>query len=96
MPANYGCVRPRSTWLAGLALAGCLTSPSASAAQTAPGEIAGHKLPVPGRTVEGTTAKLSEVEAELVAALPPQGQAERLLQYAISHHVGATNAIRAR
>ena len=58
--------------------------------------MAGHKLPVPGRTVDGTTAKLSEVEAELVAALPPQGQAERLLQYAISHHVGATNAIRAR
>jgi hypothetical protein len=51
---------------------------------------------VPGRTVEGTTAKLSEVEAELVAALPPQGQAERLLQYAISHHVGATSAVRAR
>jgi hypothetical protein len=51
---------------------------------------------VPGRTVEGTTARLSEVEAELVAALPPQGQAERLLQYAISHHLGATNAVRAR
>ena len=96
MPANCVRARPRSTWVAGLALVGCLAGPSASAAQTAPGEMAGHKLPVPGRTVEGTTAKLSEVEAELVAALPPQGQAERLLQYAISHHVGATNAIRAR
>jgi hypothetical protein len=35
MPAAYGCVRPRSTWLAALALAGCLTGPSASAGQTA-------------------------------------------------------------
>ena len=46
--------------------------------------------------MEGTTAKLSEVEAELVAAMPPQQQAERLLQYAISHHVGATDEIKAR
>jgi hypothetical protein len=66
------------------------------AAQTVPGEIAGHKLRVPGERVEGTTAKLSEVEAEMVARLPPQGQAERLLQYAISHHVGATDEIKAR
>jgi hypothetical protein len=66
------------------------------AAQSAPGEIGGHRIPVPGQTVEGTTAKLSEVEAELVAAMAPQGQAERLLQYAISHHAGATDDIRAR
>lgn len=66
------------------------------AAQTVPGEVAGYKLPVPGEKVDGTTAKLSEVEAEIVARLPPQGQAERLLQYAISHHVGATDEIKAR
>jgi len=65
-------------------------------AQSAPGEITGHKLPVPGEKVEGTTAKLSEVEADLVAHMPPQGQAERLLQYAISRHVGATDEIKAR
>ena len=66
------------------------------AAQSLPAEIVGHKIKVPGDTVEGTTAKLSEVEAEMVAALPPQQQAERLLQYAISHHVGATDEIKAR
>jgi HEAT repeat protein len=66
------------------------------AAQTQPGEIAGHKIRVPGETVNGTTGKLSEVEAEIVAGLPPQAQAERLLQYAISHHVGATDEIKAR
>jgi hypothetical protein len=65
-------------------------------AQTAPREIEGHKIPVPGEKVEGTTAKLSEVEAEMVARMPPQGQAERLLQYAISHHAGATDDIKAR
>ena len=32
----------------------------------------------------------------MVAAMPPQQQAERLLQYAISHHVGATDEIKAR
>jgi hypothetical protein len=66
------------------------------AAQELPGEIAGHKVPVPGEKVEGTTAKLSEVEAEMVAGMAPQAQAERLLQYAISHHVGATDEINAR
>jgi len=64
--------------------------------QSAPGEIVGHKIKVPGERVEGTTARLSEVEAEMVAALPPQQQAERLLQYAISHHIGATDEIKAR
>ena len=32
----------------------------------------------------------------MVAAMAPQQQAERLLQYAISHHVGATDEIKAR
>jgi hypothetical protein len=66
------------------------------AAQSLPNEIVGHEIRVPGDKVEGTTAKLSEVERDLVEALPPQRQAERLLQYAISHHVGATDEIRAR
>jgi hypothetical protein len=70
--------------------------PAWLAAQQLPGEIAGHKVPVPGDKVEGTTAKLSEVEAEMVARMAPQAQAERLLQYAISHHVGATDEIKAR
>jgi len=65
-------------------------------AQTAPGELAGHKLRVPGASVEGTTARLSEVEREIVNSLPTQAQAERLLQYAISHQVGATDEIKAR
>ncbi|MGH9141065.1 MAG: hypothetical protein ACRD2I_07980 [Vicinamibacterales bacterium] len=52
---------------AGLA-AGCVLRPARLFAQTAPEEIGGHRIPVPGETVEGTTAKLSEVEAELVAA----------------------------
>lgn len=66
------------------------------AAQSPPTEIVGHKLPVPGDRVEGTTGRLSEVESALVAALPPQQQAERLLQYAISQHLGATDEIKAR
>jgi HEAT repeat protein len=71
-------------------------TPLTSGAQSAPGEIVGHKIPVPGDRVEGTTARLSEVEAEMVERLPPQQQAERLLQYAISHHVGATDEITRR
>ena len=70
--------------------------PLRALAQTAPGEIGGHRIPLPGEKVEGTTAKLSEVEAEMVARMAPQGQAERLLQYAISHHVGATDDLKAR
>ena len=73
-----------------------LSTATTVVAQSVPQEIVGHKLPVPGEHVAGTTAKLSEVEAEMVAAMPPQQQAERLLQYAISHHVGATDEIKAR
>jgi hypothetical protein len=79
--------------LLSLLCAGVLLTP---VAQSVPGEIVGHKIPIPGNKVEGTTAKLSEVEAEMVARLPPQQQAERLLQYAISHHIGATDAIKVR
>jgi hypothetical protein len=86
----------RRAVLAALFASSALIVPPRVGAQTAPGEIAGHKVPVPGTRVEGTTAKLSEVEAEMVAAMAPQGQAERLLQYAISHHIGATDTIKAR
>jgi HEAT repeat protein len=66
------------------------------AAQSLPNEIVGQKIRLPGDKVGGTTEKLSEVEREMVEALPPQQQAERLLQYAISHQVGATDEIKAR
>ena len=69
--------------------------PTHVAAQSLPNEIIGHRIRVPGDNVDGTTARLSEVERELVDALPPQQQAERLLQYALSHHVGATDEIKA-
>ena len=92
MPENPRRLRNR---LLAFALVSFLPSPYL-AAQSAPGEIVGHKIKVPGDKVEGTTARLSEVEAEMVAAMAPQQQAERLLQYAISHHVGATDEIKAR
>jgi hypothetical protein len=66
------------------------------AAQSLPNEIVGHRIRVPGDKVDGTTARLSEVERELIDALPPQQQAERLLQYALSQHIGATDEIKAR
>jgi len=88
--------RFRPVLLALALAAGSAIEPAAAHAQTLPGEITGHKIPLPGEKVEGTTARLSEVESELVAALAPQAQAERLLQYAISHHVGATDYIKAR
>ena len=67
-----------------------------AAGQSQPGEIVGEKLPVPGKPVHGTTSQLSEVERDMVNAMGPQQQAERLLQYAISHHRGATDEIKAR
>ena len=70
--------------------------PAHVAAQSLPTDIIGHRIRVPGASVDGTTANLSEVERELIEALAPQQQAERLLQYAISHHVGATDEIKAR
>ena len=76
-------------------LAALLTAAPA-AAQSLPTEIIGHRIRVPGEKVDGTTGNLSEVERDIVAALAPQQQAERLLQYAISHHVGATDEIKSR
>lgn len=82
--------------LARLLMVTALVPATPSAAQSLPNEVVGHKIRVPGDKVEGTTEKLSEVERMIVEALPPQQQAERLLQYAISHHVGATDEIKAR
>jgi hypothetical protein len=82
--------------LARLLILAVLVPAAPSAAQSLPNEIVGHKIRVPGDKVDGTTEKLSEVERLIVEALPPQQQAERLLQYAISHHVGATDEIKAR
>lgn len=96
MRSTMGWPSFRTVLLALALAAGSAGQPATAHAQTAPGEIAGYKIRVPGEKVEGTTAKLSEVESELVAAMPPQDQAERLLQYAISHHVGATDYIKAR
>src|SRR3977135_3635232 len=88
---------PQRFWRGLLAVGiGALFAPPHLSAQSVFGEITGHKVPVPGEKVAGTTAKLSEVEAELVARMAPQGQAERLLQYAISHHVGATDDLKRR
>jgi HEAT repeat protein len=95
---NRRAIRPRC-WTAPLCaalVALAAAQPLGASAQTAPGEIGGHRIPVPGEKVEGTTARLSEVEAEMVARMAPQAQAERLLQYAISHHVGATDDLKAR
>jgi hypothetical protein len=64
--------------------------------QSAPGEITGHKLPPPGEPVRGTTSKMSEVEYDIVNGLETQKQAEMLLQFAISHHRGATDEIKRR
>jgi hypothetical protein len=79
-----------------LLLACAFLSTAPAAGQSLPGEIVGQKLPVPGKPVHGTTSQLSEVEREMVDAMGPQQQAERLLQYAISHHRGATDEIKAR
>src|SRR5262245_16888045 len=96
MRSQSGWPHFRAVLLALTLSADSAIQPATTHAQTAPGEIAGHKIRVPGEKMEGTTAKLSEVESELVAAMAPQEQAERLLQYAISHHVGATDYIKAR
>jgi hypothetical protein len=95
---NTRIIRP-ALWPALLCAASVgvsLAQPPPALAQPAPREIEGHRIPVPGEKVEGTTAKLSVVEAEMVARMGPQGQAERLLQYAIAHHAGATDDIKAR
>jgi HEAT repeats len=88
----------RRNWLSAvvLALACAFFTAPVVAGQSQPGEIVGQKLLVPGKPVHGTTSQLSEVEREMVDAMGPQQQAERLLQYAISHHRGATDEIKAR
>jgi hypothetical protein len=79
-----------------LVLAGTVLTTALAFGQGMPGEIVGNKLPVPGRPIHGTTSQLSEVERDMVDHMDAQQQAERLLQYAISHHRGATDEIKAR
>jgi len=77
-------------------LACAVLTSTLAAGQSQPGEIVGRKLPLPGDPVQGTTDQLSEVERAMADRLEPQPQAERLLQYAISHHRGATDEIKIR
>jgi len=84
-----------SSVLAVAAVIGLASVPTGSTAQSQPGEVIGHTIKVPRTRVAAATSRLSEVEAEM-AALPAQGQAERLLQDAISGHSGATDEIMAR
>jgi len=79
-----------------LVLVGTVLITALASGQGMPREIVGNQLPVPGRPIHGTTSQLSEVERDMVDHMAPQQQAERLLQYAISHHRGATDEIKAR
>jgi hypothetical protein len=63
-----------------LVLVGTVLITALASGQGMPREIVGNQLPVPGRPIH----------------MAPQQQAERLLQYAISHHRGATDEIKAR
>jgi hypothetical protein len=55
--------------------------------------ITGHNLPAQGVPVAATHSRLSEHEREYIEKLPPQQQAEQLLQAAINHDEGATGMI---
>lgn len=55
--------------------------------------FSGHNLPVQGTPVPATHAKLSEHEIEYINGLPPQQQAEELVQAAVNHDTGATAMI---
>src|SRR5438128_2232440 len=77
-----------------LVLAGSLVFASLSGALQALLEIfSGHNLPAQGAPVAATHSKLSEHEREYIEKLPPQQQAEELVQAAINHDDGATAMI---
>ncbi len=86
--------RSRLLWLAVL-LAGLLAFASRSGALQALAEIifSGYRLQPQGAPVAATHAKLSEHEIEALGRLPPQQQAERLMQAAVNHDEGATRMI---
>jgi len=86
-------VKLSSVWLGSVCT---ILISGAASDQSMPGEIVGQRLPLPGKPVHGTTNQLSEVERDMVDHMDAQQQAERLLQYAISHHRGATDEIKAR
>ncbi len=80
--------------LLGVFLAALLLFASRSGAlQTMLDIITGHNLSAQGTPVAATHAKLSEHEREYIEGLPPQRQAEQLLQAAINHDEGATSMI---
>ncbi len=86
--------KPFRILLLGLVSAGLLIFASRSGALQAVLEIfAGHNIPVQGVPVAATHAKLSEHEREYIEGLPPQKQAEQLIQDAINHDEGATAMI---
>ncbi len=63
------------------------------ALQTAWKKIAGENIPVAGPPVRATSPKLNDTEIEKILHGPPQKQAEDLLQLAVNHYEGATDAI---
>lgn len=55
--------------------------------------LSGHQIPVQGTPVAAAHATLSEHEKEYIQGLPPQQQAEELMQASVNHDVGATAMI---
>src|SRR5258708_12443434 len=86
--------RSKVLMVLGVCLAALLLFASRSGAlQTMLDIITGHNLPAQGTPVAATHAKLSEHEREYIEGLPPQKQAEQLLQAATNHDEGATGMI---
>jgi hypothetical protein len=83
----------RGVLLAVILAALFLFASRSGALQTVLDIFTGHNLPAQGSPVAATHAKLSEHEREYIEGLPPQQQAEQLLQAAINHDEGATGMI---
>jgi HEAT repeat protein len=89
-----GSPKPFRLLLLGALCVSLLVFASRSGALDAVFEIfRGHNIPVQGAPVAATHAKLSEHMIEFIQGLPPQGQAEELMQQAINHTSGATSLI---
>jgi len=63
------------------------------AVQAAWKQLTGERIRVAGPPVEATGRKLDQREIDRILSLPPQEQAEQLLQAAINHYEGATDLI---
>jgi HEAT repeat protein len=88
----------RSKAVRGIVFGACLVAlllfaSRSGALQTVLDIITGHNLPAQGAPVPATHARLSEHERQYIEGLPPQQQAEQLLQAAINHDEGATGMI---